>query len=79
MKTTLTIAVLMMSFASASVFAEGSKITKSTVINQTQVKDSMAIATGEGSVANLGSINISGSEVKKSTIINQSQIGRAHV
>jgi len=70
MKTLLTITVLMMSFASASVFAEGSKIKKSTIINEADTKNSMALAI-KNSKANVGSISISNSDIKKSTIINE--------
>ena len=73
MKTLLTITVLMMSFASASVFAEGSKITKSTLTNTAENKNAMALTIGKGSKANVGSINVSGSEIKKSTLTNTSK------
>lgn len=53
MKTLLTITVLMMSFASASVFAEGMEAN-----NQSINTDATAIAIGE-SEASIGSIKIS--------------------
>lgn len=75
MKTTkITLASLaMLAVVSGNVFAEGSKITKSTLINASKNTLTNTQAIGKNSSANTGSISIKGSKVTKSTVINASK------
>jgi hypothetical protein len=73
MKTTYTAtAFVLMTLAAGTVWAEGSKIEKSTLINAAQTTNSLNAAIGENASANTGAISIKGSKVEKSTVINAS-------
>ena len=69
----LTVAAVMMALVSGSAFAEGSKITKSTLINASKNTLTNTQAIGKNSSANTGSISVKGSKVTKSTLINASK------
>lgn len=70
---TLTFAVVALAaFVSTSVFAEGSKIDKSALINASSNKNVLNAAIGKNATANTGSISVVGSQVSKSAIINAS-------
>ena len=60
---TLTVAAIMMALVSGSAFAEGSKITKSTLINASKNTLTNTQAIGKNSSANTGSISVKGSKV----------------
>lgn len=73
MKTLVTALVLTLAATTSfSAMAEGSKVTKSTIINASKNKKVINAAIGNNSKASVGSITIEGSEVSKSTIINAS-------
>lgn len=70
---TITAVALMMAFVSGTAMAEGSKITKSTLINASKNTLTNTQAIGKNSSASTGSISIKGSKVTKSTLINASK------
>jgi len=71
-KVSIAAASLIFLAASGTIYAEGSKIEKSTIINSSANTNAVNAAIGDGASANTGSVSIKGSEVSKSTIINSS-------
>ncbi len=74
MKTiTSAVVIALAATLSFSAMAEGSKVSKSTIINASKNKKVINAAIGNRSKASVGSVTIEGSKVSKSTIINASK------
>ncbi len=69
LSTSITALTLFFAFSGA-IYAEGTKIEKSTLINAATTTNSINAAIGKDSTANTGSISVRGGEVKDSTLIN---------